>query len=348
MKFIDEVKIEVYSGKGGDGASSFRREKFVPYGGPDGGNGGVGGNIILQGDENLNTLVHFRGRKVFKADDGKNGAGRQMDGHAGEDIILKVPVGTLVYHTDTGDLLEDITEHGQQKLLAQGGRGGLGNTYFKTSTNQAPRYAQEGETGQFFPLRLELKLIADIALVGLPNAGKSTLISSISEAKPKIADYPFTTLEPNLGVVVVDKENSLVVADIPGLIEDASIGKGLGHQFLKHIERTSALVHLIDCSMLLEPYEALDDYSTIKNELLKYNEDVFYNRVEIICLTKIDAMSEDEISKFQKYMEESLEKKVLPISSVSGRNLEVLKRLMLKTKGFEFPNKENVNEQSVR
>lgn len=336
MKFIDEVKIEVHSGKGGDGASSFRREKFIPYGGPDGGNGGTGGNVILEGDENLNTLVHFRGKKVFKANDGKNGGGRQMDGHAGEDIILKVPVGTLVYHQETGDLLEDITEHGQRKMIAKGGRGGLGNTYFKTSTNQAPRYAQEGESAQNFPLTLELKLIADIALVGLPNAGKSTLISSISNSKPKIADYPFTTLTPNLGVVKMPEEQSIVVADIPGLIEHASEGKGLGIQFLKHIERASALVHLIDCSMLLEPYEALEDYSTVKTELLNFNQELFYNKVEIVCLTKIDAMTEDEIKKFKDFMEENLDKKVLPISSVSGRNIEELKNLMLKTKGFKF------------
>ncbi len=340
MKFIDEVNIEVESGKGGDGAASFRREKFVPYGGPDGGNGGVGGNIIIQGDENLNTLVNFRGKKYFKAQDGIPGHGRQMDGHAGEDIILRVPVGTLIFDSTTDKLLEDITEHGQEKLLAKGGRGGLGNTYFKSSTNQAPKHAQTGEAGQSLELRLELKLIADIALIGLPNAGKSTLISSISAARPKVADYPFTTLEPNLGVVKFGEEDSIVVADIPGLIEDASEGKGLGHTFLKHIERTSALVHLIDCSMLLEPFEALDDYSVIKTELLKFNRELFYNKVEVICLTKIDAMTEEEIQRFQTFMEESLGKKVLPISSVSGRNIEELKILMHKTKGFKFK-KEN-------
>lgn len=331
MKFIDEVQIEIASGNGGSGAVSFRREKYVPYGGPDGGNGATGGNVYIEGDENINTLVNYRGRKFYKAKDGENGKGSQMDGATGEDIILKVPVGTLVFNTETNLLIEDITEHGQRKLLAEGGRGGLGNTYFKSSTNQAPRYAQEGEPGVSLKLKLELKLIADIALVGLPNAGKSTLISSISAAKPKIADYPFTTLEPNLGVVKVDKD-SLVVADIPGLIEDAAEGKGLGHQFLKHIERTSALVHLIDCSMLLEPEEAMTDYATVRHELLKYDHDQFYNKPEIICLTKIDAMSEEEIEKFRLFMEESVQKKCLPISSVSGRNLDLLKRVMLKTK----------------
>jgi GTP-binding protein len=331
MKFIDEVQIEIQSGNGGNGVVHFRREKYVPFGGPDGGSGGTGGNVYIEGDENINTLVNFRGRKFYAAEDGENGKKSQMDGATGEDLILKVPVGTLIYHAETGVLLKDITEHGQRETLAQGGRGGLGNMHFKSSTNQAPRYAQEGEKGEAFPVKLELKLIADIALVGLPNAGKSTCISAISAAKPKIADYPFTTLEPNLGVVKVDKDNSLVVADIPGLIEDAAEGKGLGHKFLKHIERTSALVHLVDCSMLLEPFEALEDYATIRSELLKYKDEIAY-KPEIVCLTKIDAMTEEEIEKFVKVMEEELDKKVLPISSVSGRNLDLLKRLMLKTK----------------
>ncbi|MBC77215.1 MAG: GTPase ObgE [Halobacteriovoraceae bacterium] len=330
MKFIDEVKIEVSSGKGGNGGVHFRREKFVPFGGPDGGNGGRGGNIYIVGDENINTLMNYRGRKQYNAPDGENGKGSQMDGATGEDLVLKVPVGTLIFHQETEELLFDIVEHDQKELIAQGGRGGLGNAFFKSATNQAPRFAQEGEEGVHLPLKLELKLIADIALIGLPNAGKSTLISSISAAKPKIADYPFTTLTPNLGVVKVD-DDSLVVADIPGLIEQASEGKGLGIQFLKHIERTSSLVHLVDCSMLLDPYEALEDYATVKNELLKYKEELGH-KPEIVCLTKIDAMTEEEISKFQKTMEETLDKKVLPISSVSGRNLDLLKRLMLKTK----------------
>ncbi len=330
MKFIDEVKIDIKSGDGGNGRVSFRREKHVPYGGPDGGNGGTGGSVYLEGDENINTLVNFRGKKFYPAEDGANGFVSQMDGKHGEDLILKVPVGTLVFNTESENLVFDITAHKQRVLVAQGGRGGLGNMYFKTSTNQAPRMAQEGEKGSTVGLRLELKLIADIALVGLPNAGKSTLISSISAARPKIADYPFTTLEPNLGVVSIG-EDSVVVADIPGLIEDASEGKGLGIQFLKHIERTSALVHLVDCSMLLEPYEAIEMYATIRQELLKYKEAVAY-KPEIVCLTKIDAMSEEEIERFQKEMEVHTDKKVLPISSVTGRNIDFLKNLMLKTK----------------
>ena len=332
MRFIDEVNIEVGSGDGGDGKVSFRREKFVPYGGPDGGNGADGGNVYFEGDENVNTLVNFRGRRVYKAANGGSGQGSQMHGATGEDYIIKVPVGTLIFNSEDDKLIDDITAHGQRKLLAEGGRGGLGNTYFKTPTNQAPRKAQAGQPGISIPIRLELKLIADIALVGLPNAGKSTLISAISNSRPKVADYPFTTLEPNLGVVKVDNENSIVVADIPGLIEDASEGKGLGHTFLKHIERTSALVHMIDCSMLVDPEEAMGDYAVIRNELLKYDHEQFYNKPEIICLTKIDAMSEEEITEYQKFMEETLNKKVLPISSVSGRNIDVLKRIMFKTK----------------
>jgi GTP-binding protein len=330
MKFIDEVKIQVQSGNGGDGRVGFRREKHVPFGGPAGGTGGTGGNVYIQGDEGVNTLVNFRGRKVYPAEHGVNGGVSQMDGGDGEDLILLVPVGTLVFDFETDKLLKDIVEHGQKELLVEGGRGGLGNIAFKTSTNQAPRMAQKGDVGKELDLRLELKLIADIALVGLPNAGKSTLISAISAARPKIADYPFTTLEPNLGVVSIG-EDSLVVADIPGLIEDAADGKGLGIQFLKHIERTTALVHMVDCSMLLEPYEAIEMYATVRAELLKYKEAVAH-KPEIVCLTKIDAMTDEEINKFQKEMEKHTDKKVLPISSVSGLNIDLLKTLMLKTK----------------
>ena len=329
MKFIDEVHIEIFSGNGGSGSVSFRREKFIPFGGPDGGNGGKGGNVYIEGDENINTLMNYRGVKKYRAEDGDNGHGRQKDGKSGDDITLKVPVGTLVINEETNVLIADISEHKQKILLAEGGRGGLGNMFFKSSTNQAPKFAQEGTPGQHLQLKLELKLIADIALIGLPNAGKSTLISSISAAKPKVADYPFTTLEPNLGVVTID-DQTFVVADIPGLIEDASEGKGLGIKFLKHIERTGAFVHLVDCSMLLDQYEALESYQTVRTELLKFNED-FANKKEIICLTKTDAMTEEEIKKFQDFMEETLDKKVLAISSVSGEKLDFLKRLMLKT-----------------
>jgi GTPase len=329
MKFIDEVLIEVHSGDGGQGCVGWRREKFVPMGGPDGGNGGRGAHVYFIGDENLNTLMNFRGLKVFKAEDGEKGMGSQMDGAQGTDLYLKVPVGTLIYDQETGNLLADITAHEQVYLSAEGGRGGLGNAFFKSATHQAPKFAQKGEPGVKLKLRLEIKLLADIALIGLPNAGKSTLISSISAAKPKIADYPFTTLEPNLGVVQLDDRN-FVVADIPGLIEKASEGRGLGIKFLKHIERTSALVHLIDCALFIDEYECLEAYQTVRDELMKYKEELAWKK-EIVCLTKIDAMTEAEITKFQQFMEEHLDRKVLPISAVSGRNIDILKQIMLKT-----------------
>jgi GTP-binding protein len=329
MRFIDEVKIKISSGNGGPGCVSFRREKYVPFGGPDGGDGGDGGSVFFEADEGLNTLVHFRGKKSFHAQNGEHGSGRQCHGSYGDDVIIKVPVGTIVRNEETEEIIADLTRHEERIEILQGGRGGLGNMNFKSPTNQAPRFAQDGTPGQELHVDLELKLLADIALVGLPNAGKSTLISVISAAKPKVADYPFTTLEPNLGVVSMG-EQSLVVADIPGLIEDAAEGKGLGFKFLKHIDRTSAFVHLVDCSWCLEPYEALESYVTVRNELSKYNEEMGKKK-EIICLTKIDAMTEEEISSFVKYFEEQLDKKVLPLSSVSGRNVEDLKSIMLQT-----------------
>lgn len=328
MKFIDEVEIHVASGHGGKGCVSFRREKFIPRGGPDGGNGGKGGDIIIKATNRLNTLLNFRGQKSFKAEDGQGGMGWQCDGRSAEDLTLHVPVGTIIKNTDQDEIIADLSDDEAEICIAKGGRGGLGNMYFKTSTNQAPEYAQPGEEGQLLNLKLELKLIADIALIGLPNAGKSTLISRISAAKPKIADYPFTTLEPHLGVVGY-QDKTFVVADIPGLIEKASEGKGLGIKFLKHIERTNILVHLIDCSMFLEPEEAMEAYATIRHELIEY-DDALAQKKEIICLTKIDAMSEEEILKFQNSIEQYLDKKVLPISAVSGRNIEELLKILLK------------------
>ncbi len=329
MRFIDEVKIKIISGNGGPGCVSFRREKYVPFGGPDGGDGGDGGSVIFEADEGLNTLVTFRGKKVFSAQNGEHGSGRQCHGKYGEDIIVKVPVGTIIREQESGEIIADLTTSEQRIEVLEGGRGGLGNMNFKTSTNQAPRFAKDGVPGKELEVELELKLLADIALVGLPNAGKSTLISVISAAKPKVADYPFTTLEPNLGVVSMG-EDSLVVADIPGLIEDAAEGKGLGFKFLKHIERTSAFVHLVDCSWCLEPFEAFESYTTVRAELTKYNE-AMSGKKEIICLTKIDAMSEEEIAQFIAYFEEQLDKKVMPISSVTGKNIEALKSIMLQT-----------------
>lgn len=327
MRFIDETSITITSGKGGDGCASFRREKFVPRGGPDGGDGGDGGSIFFQADEGINTLLNFRGKKFYKAENGEQGMGSGCNGRNGEDLILKVPVGTIVRDIETMEVLADLTEDGQKVLLAEGGRGGLGNTNFKSSTNQAPQRATAGKEGIQIEVELELKLIADIALIGMPNAGKSTLISVLSAAKPKIADYPFTTLEPNLGVVKIGDSDSIVIADIPGLIEDASEGKGLGIKFLKHIERTKAFIHLVDVSWCLDEFEAFEQYVVIRQELEKYKSDLL-DKKELVCLTKIDAMTEEEVDKFVKFFEENLDKKVLPISSVSGKSVDELKALL--------------------
>ena len=343
MRFIDEVSITAISGHGGPGAITFRREKSIPFGGPDGGDGGRGGSVIIIADEGINTLINFRGKKVFKAEDGEPGSGRQLNGKDGLDYILKVPVGTIIRNAETGALIADLKSHEESVIIAEGGNGGRGNINFKSSVNQAPRIAQPGLPGEELYLNLELKLIADLALIGLPNAGKSTLISVISAARPKIADYPFTTLEPNLGVVTLG-ERSFVVADIPGLIEDASIGKGLGVKFLKHIERTSALVHLVDVSWCLDEFEAFEQYVVVRTELEKYSEDLALKR-EIVCLTKIDAMTEEEIKKFQDFFEEQLDKKVMVISGVSGRNIQDLKALMIKCIDMEKLNKKT-NEKA--
>lgn len=330
MRFIDEVKIQIRSGKGGNGCVSFRREKYVPKGGPDGGDGGHGGSVYFEADEGVNTLLNFRGKKIFAAESGQAGAGTMRNGKYGEDLVIKVPVGTTVRSLESNEILCDLTEHGKRELILQGGRGGLGNINFKSSTNQVPRNATEGGEAQELEVELELRLLADIALIGMPNAGKSTLISTISAAKPKIADYPFTTLEPNLGVVSLGQK-SFVVADIPGLVENAAAGKGLGIKFLKHIERTRAFVHLIDISWCLkgEEFEALEHYVTIRQELERYNPKLLEKK-ELICLTKTDAMNDEEVERLQGFFEENLSKKVLPISGVSGKNIDVLKSLMLK------------------
>jgi len=244
--FFDQVKIYVKGGDGGDGCVAFRREKWVPFGGPSGGHGGAGGNVYLVVDHNLNTLIHFRKRVHFKAQAGNRGSSKKQQGKSGEDWLVPVPPGTMVYDADSGEFLADLIEEGQRMLVAKGGRGGRGNAAFASPTNQAPRLAEHGEPGQERWLRLELKLIADVGIIGLPNAGKSTLLSVVSAARPKIADYPFTTLQPNLGVVIMDGYRSFVLADVPGLIEGASEGAGLGHQFLRHVERTRLLIHLLN------------------------------------------------------------------------------------------------------
>ncbi|GGI20188.1 MAG: GTPase ObgE [Oxalicibacterium faecigallinarum] len=295
MKFIDEAKIEVIAGDGGNGVASFCREKFRPFGGPDGGDGGKGGSIWAVADRNINTLVDFRYSKIHKAKNGENGRGSDCYGKGADDIFLRMPVGTLVIDQNDGELVADLTEHGQQILLAQGGEGGWGNIHFKSSTNRAPRQKTEGKEGQRRELRLELKVLADIGLLGMPNAGKSTFITAVSNARPKIADYPFTTLHPNLGVVRVSHEKSFVIADIPGLIEGASDGAGLGHQFLRHLQRTRLLLHIVD----LAPFDNVDpvkEAKAIVKELKKYDETLF-DKPRWLVLNKLDMVPEEERAK---------------------------------------------------
>lgn len=293
---VDRARIFVRSGKGGNGCVSFRREKFVPKGGPNGGDGGDGGDVVLVGDESLDTLLTVTHRPHFRAEHGGQGLGSQMHGANGDDKIVKVPLGTLVYDEETSELIADISEHDQRLVVAKGGKGGFGNEHFKSSTNQAPRETTPGEPIDEHTLRLELKLIADIGFVGLPNAGKSTLLSAVSAARPKVADYPFTTLQPHLGIAELDADRRLVLADIPGLIEGAADGAGLGHRFLRHIERTSALVHLLDvlpedCS------DPVENYKTIRGELERYSPELA-SKQELIVFNKIDLLPEDELDQY--------------------------------------------------
>ncbi len=294
MQFVDEVDIHIQAGHGGSGSLSFRREKFVPRGGPDGGNGGLGGSVYAVADPHRNTLVHFQFNPEYKAQRGGNGAGALRTGRGGKDLEIPVPVGTLIFRKDpeSGALepFADLTAVGQRVLLAKGGRGGLGNAHFATSTNRAPRKVQPGEPGEEFDLHLELKLLADVGLVGFPNAGKSTFISVVSSAKPKIADYPFTTLVPNLGVVALSGDRSFVVADVPGLIEGAHEGKGLGHQFLRHIERTKVLIHLVDVSGA-SGRDPVEDFETIRRELKLHNPEML-EKPQLVAANKIDALDD--------------------------------------------------------
>lgn len=292
MKFVDEVKVHILAGNGGNGCMSFRREKYVPKGGPDGGDGGDGGSVIFEATEGKNTLLDFRYRHLFKAPSGKHGQGQNRHGKGGRDLVLEVPVGTVIKVAETGEFLADLTQAGDRWVAARGGRGGRGNARFVTSTRQAPRIAEEGQEGEERELLLELKLIADVGLVGLPNAGKSTLISVVSAARPKIADYPFTTLIPSLGVVRYGDAPAFVMADIPGLIEGAHQGAGLGIRFLRHIERTRILVHLVDVTGL-NPEEPLHPYRLIENELRSYSAHL-NEKTRLIVLNKIDLMPDKE------------------------------------------------------
>lgn len=324
MKFIDEAKIFIKSGDGGDGHISFRREKGVPKGGPDGGNGGKGGDIFFLADPQLTSLLDFKYKRQYIADNGASGGKYRRTGKDAEDIIIKVPLGTVV--KDLKDnIIADLDEKYKKIRLAKGGDGGRGNCEFTTPTNQTPRKAEPGWPGREFEVQLELKLLADVGLVGFPNAGKSTLISTVSAAKPKIADYPFTTLVPNLGIVQVADKETYVVADIPGLIEGAADGKGLGIQFLKHIERTKVLVFLIDSVS----GTIAEDYKTLKNELKKFNKDLL-KKDKIICITKIDAWDEDYIKELKKIKFREPNAPIFLISSVMGTNIEELKMAIWK------------------
>ncbi len=293
MKFIDEAKIEVVAGKGGNGAASFRREKFVPRGGPDGGDGGRGGSVLAVADENVNTLVEYRFVKRYQAKHGEKGHGADRYGRGADDIVLHMPIGTLIVDEDTDEVVADMTHHQQQVCLAKGGKGGLGNLHFKSSTNRAPKQSTPGEEGEQRTLRLELKVLADVGLLGMPNAGKSTLIRSVSAARPKVADYPFTTLHPNLGVVRIDENSSFVMADIPGLIEGAADGAGLGHRFLKHLSRTGLLLHVVDIAPFNENVDPVSEANAIVDELKKYDEALF-EKPRWLILNKVDVLPEDE------------------------------------------------------
>lgn len=293
MKFIDEAKIEVVAGRGGNGAASFRREKFVPKGGPDGGDGGRGGSVWAVADENINTLVEYRFVKRYQAKNGEKGHGSDRYGRGADDIELRMPVGTLIRDVDTEQVVADLTHHGQRVCLAKGGKGGLGNIHFKSSVNRAPKQATPGEEGEARSLLLELKVLADVGLLGMPNAGKSTLISAVSAARPKVADYPFTTLHPNLGVVRSDDNHSFVMADIPGLIEGAAEGAGLGHRFLKHLSRTGLLLHVVDLAPFDEGVEPAAEALAIIEELRRYDE-ALHDKPRWLVLNKIDMLADDE------------------------------------------------------
>ncbi len=293
---IDRARIFVRSGKGGDGCVSFRREKFVPKGGPNGGDGGDGGDVVLVGDESLDTLLTVTYRPHYRAVHGEQGKGSQMHGANGEDRIVQVPLGTLVFDEGSGDLIADISKSGQRVIVAKGGKGGFGNEHFKSATNQAPREITPGEQVEEHILRLELKLIADIGFVGLPNAGKSTLLSAVSAARPKIAEYPFTTLQPHLGIAQLDADRRLVMADIPGLIEGAADGAGLGHRFLRHVERTVALVHLLDV-LPEDGSDPVENYKSIRGELERYSH-ALAAKQEMIVFNKIDLLPEEELDEY--------------------------------------------------
>ena len=328
MKFIDEATINIYAGDGGNGIATFRREKYEPMGGPNGGDGGRGGSIFFEADENVNTLIDFRYVKNYRAQRGENGKGSDCYGAGGSDLTLKVPVGTLITEKQSGQILADLNQHGIKVLLAKGGKGGLGNIHFKSSTNRAPRQFTEGEPGQEFELYLELKVLADVGLLGMPNAGKSSLIRQISAAKPKIADYPFTTLQPNLGVVKVYDHKSYVMADIPGLIEGASEGQGLGHQFLRHLSRTKILLHIVDSTPYDENIDPVEDIKKIINELKKYDEELF-EKPRWLILNKIDLANDIAHIKDRIIKELGWDAPIFEISAINGEGCDNLSKKIM-------------------
>ena len=299
MKFFDEARIEVIAGDGGDGSAHFRREKFVPRGGPDGGDGGRGGSIVAVADFNLNTLIDYRYTRIFRGKHGENGSGRDRNGHGAEDVILRVPVGTVIRDADTGETIADLAKAGDRAVLAKGGKGGLGNLNFKSSTNRAPRQFTPGGTGERRNLEMELRVLADVGLAGMPNAGKSTFVRAVSAARPKVADYPFTTLNPSLGVVRVDMNRSFVIADIPGLIEGAAEGAGLGHQFLRHLQRTQLILHVVDLAPFDEAVDPVKEARSIALELKKYDPGLFA-KPRWLVLNKTDLIDAGEREKRAK------------------------------------------------
>jgi GTP-binding protein len=324
MKFLDQAKIYIKAGDGGAGSASFRREKYIEFGGPDGGDGGNGGSIILESEENLNTLIDFRYRQHFKAETGKSGSKKNKTGAGGKDLILKVPVGTQIYEEDNNTLIYDLTKNKERFVVATGGKGGLGNTRFKSSTNRTPRKKTGGKKGEEFWIWLQLKVIADVGIIGLPNAGKSSFLSKCTKAKPKIANYPFTTINPNLGVLNINHKE-IVLADIPGLIEGSHKGIGLGDRFLRHIERCKTLIHLIDIS----EKDILGNYLKIKSELSKYDKKIL-KKTEIIIFNKLDLIDMDSITEKLENFRKKIKKNFEVTSLLSGQNFEKIKKIIYK------------------
>jgi len=323
MKFLDQAKIYLKAGDGGNGCISFRREKFIEFGGPDGGDGGSGGSVIFIADRNLNTLIDFRYQQHFKAEKGQDGKGKKKTGKSGKDLVLKVPIGTQIFEEDNNTLIEDLTKFAQKIVLVNGGKGGLGNVKFKSSTNRAPRKKTEGNKGQSFYVWLQLKVIADIGIVGMPNSGKSSLLSALTSAKPKIANYPFTTINPNLGVTIYNNKE-FTLADIPGLIEGAHEGVGLGDKFLRHIERCKNILHLIDVTN----DNLIENYSKVRKELSKYSNKLAKKK-EIIIFNKIDMVKDEEVNKKIEIFNKKIKKKIYTISALKHKNLTIIKKALI-------------------